>query len=148
MNLDALTTKQRSPIRAGAPRIGMRWWVEVMLLLAFYIIYTIVRNLFGSAAVDPDRAYRNAERVMDIERRLGTFWELRVQGWFVDQEIFLSIWNHFYGSCHFGVPIFTLDWLYVRFPHRYARQRTAFLSTTGLALVGFGLFPQYRATVG
>ena len=140
MSMEALTTEQCAPIRARAPRTRV-WGTEVALLLTFYIVYTIVRNRFGSAAVDPDRAYRNAERIMDIERSLGTFWELRVQGWFVDQEVFLSVWNHFYGSFHFGVTIFALVWLYHRFPHRYPRQRTAFLSTTGLALVGFGLFP-------
>ena len=140
MSMEALTTEQRAPIRARAPRTRV-WGTEVALLLTFYIVYTIVRNRFGSSAVDPDRAYRNAERIMDIERSLGTFWELRVQGWFVDQEVFLSVWNHFYGSFHFGVTIFALVWLYRRFPRRYARQRTAFLSTTGLALAGFALFP-------
>ena len=138
--MEALTTEQRAPIRARAPRTRV-WGTEVALLLTFYIVYTIVRNRFGSATVDPDRAYRNAERIMDIERSLGTLWELRVQGWFVDQEVFLSVSNHLYGSFHFGVTIFALIWLYRRFPHRYARQRTAFLSTTGLALAGFALFP-------
>ncbi len=140
MSMEAPTTEQRAPIRARAPRTSV-WGTEVALLLAFYIVYTIVRNRFGSATVDPDRAYRNAERIMDIERSLGTFWELRVQGWFVDQEVFLSVWNHFYGTFHFGVTIFALVWLYRRFPRRYARHRTAFLSTTGLALAGFALFP-------
>ena len=57
---------------------------------------------------------------MDLERSLGTFWELRVQGGCVDRELFLSVWNHFYGSFHFGVTIFALVWLYRRVPHRYA----------------------------
>ena len=84
MSLAAPPTEQRSPIRARVPRTRV-WGTEVALLLTFYIVYTIVRNRFGSAAVDPDQAYRNAERIMDIERSLGTIWELRDQGWIVDR---------------------------------------------------------------
>ena len=68
----------------------MQWWAEIALLLALYIVYTLVRNLFGSATIDPERAYQNAERVIDIERDLGMFWELSIQGWFINQEIFIS----------------------------------------------------------
>ena len=127
--------------RGSGQGTGMRWWVEFALLLAFYVVYTLIRNQFGSATIDPDRAYRNAERVMDLERSSGTFWELRIQQWFVDWEGFIGFWNHFYGSCHFAVTIFALVWLYIRFPDRYGRQRTAFLCTTGLALVGYSLYP-------
>ena len=46
----------------------LRWWVEILVLLALYIVYSGIRNEFGSATVSPDTAFDNARRVIDIER--------------------------------------------------------------------------------
>ena len=140
------TTRQRLKpnkiaVRKSQPGNGFAWWGELSLVLVFYVIYTIVRNQFGSATISPDSAYRNAEKIMDLERFLGTFWELQIQEWFIGNESFITFWNHFYGSCHFGVTIFTLIWLYMRFPRRYSHERTTFLCTTGFALIGYSTFP-------
>ncbi len=120
---------------------GLHWWAEALLVLAFYVVYTWSRNQFGSASVDPSVALDNAQRVIDLEKAMGLFQELRIQEWFLDWTPFLQGWNLFYGTCHFGVTIFTLVWLYRRFPVLYPRWRSSFLCTTGLALVGFSLFP-------
>ncbi len=120
---------------------GLHWWAEVLLVLVFYTVYTAARNLFGSASVDPGEALDNAQRVIDLERALGLYQELRIQDAFIDHRWFIQFWNVFYGTFHFGVTIFTLVWLYRRFPVLYPRWRSAFLCTTGLALIGFSLFP-------
>ena len=31
------------------PRAPLRWWVEILLTLAFYAVYSAIRNQFGSA---------------------------------------------------------------------------------------------------
>ena len=59
----------------------------------------------------------------------------------MDHRWFIQFWNLFYGTFHFAVTVFALVWVYRRFPHLYARHRSTFLCTTGLALVGFSLFP-------
>jgi hypothetical protein len=110
-------------------------------VLTFYVVYSWSRNQFGSATVQPDEALRNAVRVIDLEKALGLFQELRIQEWFLDSTFFLQFWNLFYGTAHFAVTIFTLAWLYRRYPVLYPRLRSSFLCTTGLALVGFSLFP-------
>ena len=79
--------------------------------------------------------------IIDFEKALGLFLELRIQELFLDWTPFLQFWNLFYGTFHFLVTIFALVWLYRRFPALYPRWRSAFLCTTGLALVGFSLFP-------
>lgn len=120
---------------------GLHWWAEALLVLTFYVVYSWSRNQFGSATTHPTKALDNAELVIDFEKALGLFLELRIQELFLDWTPFLQFWNLFYGTFHFLVTIFALVWLYRRFPALYPRWRSAFLCTTGLALVGFSLFP-------
>lgn len=129
------------PHRSRRPGRGLRWWVEVLLIFGFYAVYSVVRNLFGSESVTPLTALRNAERIIELERSLGLYLELEIQRAFLDTKWFIQFWNLFYGTFHFAVTIFALVWVYRRFPHLYVRHRSTFLCTTGLALVGFALFP-------
>ena len=121
--------------------LGIRWWREILLIGVFYGAYSTVRNLFGSAAVGPGTAYRNAEMVIELERALGLYYEATLQQWFLGWDVFISTWNVFYGLLHFAVTAFTLLWLYARFPAVYQRWRSTGLLCTGLGLVGFALFP-------
>ena len=127
--------------RDHGPGSGLHWWAEVLLVLGFYAVYSAIRNLFGSETVEPATALANAERIIDLERALGLYVELDIQEAFLDWRWFIQSWNLFYGTFHFAVTVFALIWVYRRFPHLYARQRSTFLCTTGLALVGFALFP-------
>ena len=131
----------RFPRRAAGPGSGLHWWVEVLLVLSFYAVYSTVRNLFGSESVSVAEALANAERIIDLERSVGLYRELGLQQAFVDHRWFIQFWNLFYGTFHFAVTAFALVWVYRRFPHLYARHRSTFLCTTGLALLGFALFP-------
>lgn len=122
-------------------RLRLRWWKELLIIGTFYVVYSAVRNMFGSAAVDWPAAYDNARAVIDIERAIGLYQETRIQDWFIDWTPFIQFWNLFYGTFHFAVTAFVLFWLYVKFPWDYPRWRAIGLATTGLALVGFSLFP-------
>jgi PAP2 superfamily protein len=133
--------KERAATSVPLTRPRLRWWFEVLLVLSFYGIYSSIRNVFGSAAVGPDRALTNAHRVIDVERAVGLFHEEAIQRAFIDWSGFIRFWNIFYGTFHFIVTIFALLWLFVRFPLRYEKYRNVLLSTTALALVGFSLFP-------
>jgi len=121
----------------GAPP-RLRWWREVIFGLAVYGVYSYIRNQFGS---DTDQALRNAHRIIDLERFLGTFHEERIQEWFLDARWFIQFWNLFYGTFHFVVTTAALIWLFVRWPERYVRWRTTLAVTTGVALVGYATFP-------
>ena len=133
--------KTVSPILSPSLKTGMKWWLEITLILFFYLIYSFARNQFGSASVSPSKALKNAEKIIDLEKSIGTFKELQVQDFFIDWEWFIQFWNVFYGTFHFGVTIFTLVWLYIKFPAKYSHQRFLLLSSTGAALIGFSLFP-------
>ena len=85
------------------------WWREILYVLAFYAVYSFIRNQFGSAAVSPHQAFRNAVTVINVERALGLHVEPVVQGWFLANSVFIRAWNVFYGSFHFVVTAAALD---------------------------------------
>jgi PAP2 superfamily protein len=127
----------------GAERraVGLRWWREVLYILAFYLVYSVVRNMQGSASVSKAHALEHAREIIDLERWLHIFNEQAVQKPFLDYRGFIEFWNLFYGTFHFFVTIGALLWLFRRFPERYPKWRNVLACTTGVALVGFAVYP-------
>jgi hypothetical protein len=121
--------------------LGLRWWREVLYILAFYLIYSVVRNMQGSAAVSNDHALDHAHSIIDVERWLHIFNERSVQKAFIDYRGFIEFWNLFYGTFHFFVTIGAMLWLFRRFPERYPKWRNVLACTTAVALAGFALYP-------
>lgn len=136
-------TPSRIPRTAHIRReVGLRGWVELAVIAAFYGTYSWIRNQFGSGgSASAATARDNAQLIMDFEDRLGLLIEADVQGWFIDATAFVQFWNLFYGLFHFLVTGGVLIFLYFWRPRAYAFWRTAGLTATGLALVGFSLFP-------
>jgi hypothetical protein len=126
---------------AQRKKAGLRLWIEAVLVAVVYLAYSAVRNLFGSAAVSPDAAAANADRVISIEESLGLYIEADVQEAFIDYTAFIQFWNLFYGLFHFAVTFGALIWLFVRFPADYRFWRRAGLIATSSALVGYAVFP-------
>lgn len=142
------TTPCVTPLVAGAPvdpgaegRRPLRWWREVLVVLAFYGAYSWVRGRFGSGAAGPDAAFANARAVLAVEQRLGLPSELGLQRWFLAFPAAVRALNVFYGLFHFAFPVTVLVVLARRAPRTYRRARNALAATTALALVGFALFP-------
>lgn len=119
----------------------LRWWREVIYITTFYVVYTLIRNQFGSARLDSQRAYDNAHLIIRIEEALGLYHEHTIQAWFLGWKLFIQFWNVFYGTFHFIVTIGVLLWLFVRQRGHYAVWRNTLAFTTALALFGFSLFP-------
>ena len=108
---------------------------------AFYAVYSLVRNTQGSAAVSDVKALHNAVSVIHVERVFHIFVEGSVQEAFIGWRGFIEFWNLFYGTFHFAVTVAALVLLYRRFPERYRRWRNTLALTTGVALLGFAVFP-------
>jgi len=119
----------------------LRWWKEAFYVLAFYGVYSVIRNQFGSAAVSDQVALHHAHMVIDFERFFHTFHEEAIQRAFLGWHAFIRFWNIYYGTFHFIVTTFCIFWLFRKFPDRYVKYRTALAVTTGLALIGFATFP-------
>ena len=128
-------------------RPTLRWWRELLYVLAFYALYSLVRDLQGSqgGASATSRAtrtaFRHATGLIHLERSLHLFYEQSVQHAFIHARLFLQFWDFYYGTAHFVVTIGTLVWLFRRDPARYPLWRNTLALTTGIALIGFAFYP-------
>jgi len=126
--------------RSARPR-RLRWWREFLYILAFYVVYSMIRNTQGSASVSVAHALGHARDLIHLERVLGLYHERWVQQEFLSQRGFMEFWNLFYGTFHFVVTVVALIMLFRRFPQRYPLWRNALAITTAVALVGFAFYP-------
>jgi PAP2 superfamily protein len=111
---------------------------EVILIAAAIVLYFGVR---GVIATRVDVAYRNAEHVIALERSAGVFVEPKLQaavtahGWIANSVSYIYIYGHW------PVLLTTLLWLLIRHRDAYRTFRNAMLTSGGLGLVIFAVFP-------
>jgi membrane-associated phospholipid phosphatase len=136
-----------SPLLSDDPATATRaavWWREVALVATFYLAYAKIRNINGHYAGTPEQLHRatvNATHVVGIEQWLRLFHEGTLQRAALHHLWLVKSANVFYGSCHFLVTASVLIWLFRSRPSLYRRWRLVLGIGTGLALVGFTLFP-------
>ncbi len=135
-------TKQMEP----SPRVHRTiWWKEALIVTAFYGVYTLVRNVFGSALVSgsqiPVEAFVNAMRVIRVERALGLYHEETIQDWFLPHTNLVKFFNVYYGTAHFFVTLGVFVALFILRPDKFALWRNCLAAMTALAIVGFAFFP-------
>jgi hypothetical protein len=114
------------------------WWAELAFVLAFYFIYSTIRN---SNEGTPGVARANAYRLMDWQSSLGINHEQAIHRWALDIKPLIIGSNYFYGSLHFIVTTGVMIFLYRKFPDDYPLFRNTLAIATGVALIGFALWP-------
>jgi hypothetical protein len=114
------------------------WWAEVLAVLAFYFVYSTIRN---STEGSPEEAFRNARQIIDWQQALGINHEEALQNWALNSKPLIVACNYFYGSFHFIVTIFAAVFLFRRFSDDYPLYRNALGIATALALIGFATYP-------
>jgi PAP2 superfamily len=114
------------------------WWVEILAILAFYLVYSGIRNASGS---HPVHAGNDALHIISLERHLGIFHEQAIQQWAMHFTPLIVVANYLYGSLHFVVTMWVAVWLFRRYSDDYPRYRNTLAITTFLALIGFTCFP-------
>src|SRR3954466_797858 len=114
------------------------WWGEIIAVLAFYGVYTFIRNLHHG---NPREAYDHALDVIRWQKTLGINHEQAIQAWALGSRTFIIAANYFYGSLHFIVTAGVMIYLYRRWTDDYPRWRNTLGIATGLALIGFAFFP-------
>ena len=144
-----MSSRTRSAI-AGSPEAGtavddvrprLRFWHEVIYTGLFYGLYSLVRNLQGSAREAHVQALTNAERVIGAERLIGMWHEESIQEVFLHSRLFIQFLNTWYGVAHFVVTIWAMVWCFRVMPERYRAVRNGLALITGMALIGFAFFP-------
>jgi len=111
---------------------------EILFVGIAYLIYSQVRGLAGDRVVD---AFGNGRRVVQLERDLGIFQELALQGYVTSHNFLIDLFNlvYFYGFFPLLIP--TAIWLYLRRPHVYVLARNAFLLSGAIAVTLYLLVP-------
>lgn len=126
-------------------RIGAwlpRGWLDVFRQLGLYLIadtgYELARGFAdGKASV----AFANGERVMDVERSTGTFFEPALQAMVIPAQSLIDLANFIYLNAQFTVLISFLVWMYFFRNEHYYFFRNMFFVSLVLALVGYIGFP-------
>lgn len=129
-------------VEPAQDRAGLRWWKELILAAAVYVVYSIVRNQFGSAGGDPGPAFGHADDVIDVEKALHLYVEPGLQQWYLDLpgQGLIRLWNVYYGIAHFVVTFIALVWMFRRDPVRHRVLRNTLALTTALAVIGFAAY--------
>jgi len=108
------------PMMRGGRRLRdghvLYWWVEVLAILAFYLVYSAIRNANGS---HPAGAFKHAKEIISLEHHLGIFHEATIQKWALHFKPLIITANYLYGSLHFVVTIGVGIWLFRKSRRRY-----------------------------
>jgi membrane-associated phospholipid phosphatase len=129
-------------ISAVGRRYLPRGWADLGRQLAiwfgFYIVYQLAR---GAADRDSAVAFENGLKVIDIERRLGSLFELSLQGFVASSELFALLATWTYWLSQFAVLGLALLWVYLRHTDSFFRFRNTVLTANLIGLLGYVLLP-------
>jgi hypothetical protein len=117
------------------------WWVEILAIVAFYLVYSAIRNIHGGSGHIPAHAFDHARQIMSLEHHLGIYHEQTIQEWALHFRPLIIFGNYYYGSLHFIVTIFAGVFLYRSYTDDYPRYRNMLAIATGIALIGFTFYP-------
>ena len=136
-------TDQPEGAEAAKDRAGLRWWKELAFAAVVYVVYSVVRNQFGSAGGDPGPAFGHAEDVIALEKSLHLYIEPGLQQWYLGLpgQGLIRAWNVYYGLAHFLVTFVAFVWMFRRNPERHRLWRNTLAITTALAVIGFAAYP-------
>lgn len=114
------------------------WWAEVGFVLAYYLIYSAIRN---HNTADAGLAFQHARSLIEFQHRIGLYHEATIQAWALHARPLIIGANYFYGSLHFVVTIGVGIFLYRRWSDDYPFWRNTLAIATGTALIGFTFWP-------
>ncbi|MEV5908546.1 phosphatase PAP2 family protein [Streptomyces chartreusis] len=111
---------------------------ELLLVAGLFVVYKFGRRL---ATGHTDEAFRNADRVWDLERTLRLPGEGSVQNLLLHGDTLIHLANTYYATVHFPATVAFLVWLYLRRPAHYVRARRVLAAVTAAALLVHLTFP-------
>jgi hypothetical protein len=120
---------------AGRPHSGR---IEIAALAVLYGVYELVRGFGGEDWV---AARAHTADIVELERRLGLFVERDVQELASAAAGVPALLGLLYVALHFAGTAAVLVWVHRRRPHAFPFLRTTLIVSTGLALVGYVVYP-------
>ncbi|MFI6010984.1 phosphatase PAP2 family protein [Streptomyces sp. NPDC051243] len=111
---------------------------ELLLVAGLFLLYKLGRQL---AAGHTGEAFRNADRVWNLERAVHLPGEGSVQNLLLHGDALVHLANTYYATVHFPATAAFLVWLYLRRPAHYVWARRVLAAVTAAALVVHLAFP-------
>jgi hypothetical protein len=118
-----------------------RWFrdlYEIGLVALAFLLYFIVR---GMVVDRHSEAHENARDLIELEQRLGFYWEPRLQEWVLNERLLVEIFNFIYFWLDFPLIVVVGMWMYFAHRHAYTVTRDAMLLSGAIALVIYNLYP-------
>ena len=128
-----------APHQARPRPVAPPLWRELLLIALFYSAYTLTRLVLNPTGTWS--AFSHADQVLRFERLLGLDVELGLNHALLGMPWLARVANLFYATAHFAVTLGVVVWLYRFRPEHYRWLRTALMAATGMALIGFWLYP-------
>jgi hypothetical protein len=113
-------------------------WVEVGVIVAFYVGYAIVQ---GAAPTDADEATAHGLAIWQLEQEVGLAPEHWLNQLAVNNVVVAQLAGWFYGIAHFVLTPVVLGWLYLCRAHLYGRWRTTLAIASLVALAVYWVYP-------
>lgn len=114
-------------------------WRELLLIVLFYTGYTLTRIVLVQDGTGT--AFAHAGQILRAERFLGLDVELGLNHFLLQEPWLARTANIFYATAHFAMTLGIVVWLYRFRPQEYRWLRTSIMVATGVALLGFWLYP-------
>ncbi|KUL22954.1 phosphatase PAP2 family protein [Streptomyces regalis] len=111
---------------------------ELLLVVGLFLVYKFGRQLATGHTAE---AFRNADRVWDLERAVHLPGEGSVQNLLLHGDTLIHLANTYYATVHFPATAAFLIWLYLRRPAHYVWARRVLAAVTAAALVVHLTFP-------
>lgn len=126
-------------IEAATGKGAARAAVEIGLVAGAFLLYFLVR---GSVIRRDEEALRNALDIIEVEKKLGCFWEPALNRAILYRPLLIRFFNQVYFWFHFPAVVATGLWLYFSGRHRhYTLARDALLASGAIALVVYHRYP-------
>lgn len=114
------------------------WWVELGVVLTFYLAYEATRALAPDA---PNQAQSNASHLLSVERIVHLTPERTLNRALATLSWLSTAAGYYYLTLHFAVTVVALALLYLTRPHLYARARSSLVLASYAALLAFWFVP-------
>jgi hypothetical protein len=112
--------------------------VEVALVGVAFLLYFAVRSAVVGKS---ESAYFNALDIIDLQRRLGFFWEDNMNAWVSERLFWAQAANIVYFWLLFPLMIVFALWLYYFRRGKYTVMRDTFLASGAIGLIIFWAYP-------
>src|SRR5919106_4327401 len=129
------------PFAAITARLPKGWGDLIWQFVLFFVVYQGYQIVRGFADGKAALAFANGERVIDLERSLGTFFEPGFQDAILNHQWLVDFTNWAYFNTHFVISVGFLAWLYLFRNEHFYFVRNMFMVAMVLALACYAAFP-------